>query len=272
MDETQKLREEDLRRLKNFRLLDDDFLGIVFNSDIEATELVLNIILDRNDLSVTSVVGQRELKKPIGRSVRLDIHAVDSKGKQYDVEVQRADKGASAQRARFNSSMMDTRMLKPGDEYSELADSYVIFITENDILNKGLPLYHIDRIIKETGKDFQDGSHIIYVNGAYKNDEDAIGKLMHDFRCTQADEMKYELLADRVRYFKENEGGIETMCKAMEDMRNKAAYNADLNARKTIAVSLWKSGEDIDTIASITELTVEVAEKAIDEASQLCPA
>lgn len=50
-------------------------------------------------------------------------------------------------------------------------------INYNGVSLKGLPLYHIDRYVRETGKLFEDGSHIIYVNGNYKGD-DEIGHLM----------------------------------------------------------------------------------------------
>lgn len=35
--------------------------------------------------------------------------------------------------------------------------------------------------------------------------------------------MNYDVLADRARYFKQDEKGVATMCKLMEDMRNEAA-------------------------------------------------
>ena len=62
----------------------------------------------------------------------------------------------------------------------------------------------------------------IYVNGAYKNDADPVGRLMHDFRCTSAIDMFYDELAEPVRFFKETEGGQYTVCKAMEERINKA--------------------------------------------------
>ena len=219
---TLKYREEDLRLLEGFRLLDDDFMTMVFDENIEATELLLNIILERDDLRVTRVEVQKEEKNPIvgKRTIKLDIYAVDGDGKVYDVEIQRQDAGADVHRARFHSSVIDTRMLNAQQEFKELHDSYVIFITENDVLGKELPLYHADRVIRETGEMLGDGSHIIYVNGAYKNDDDPIGKLMHDFRCTNAVDMFYPVLASQVRYFKETEGGREKMCKAIEDAVN----------------------------------------------------
>lgn len=154
-----KYKDEDLKMLAGFTFLDDDFMTFVFDRNIEATELVLNIILDRNDLKVIEVVAQREYKNPVtgGRSIKLDIYAEDSDGKVYDVEVQ------------------------------------------------------------EAGTLFEDGSHIIYVNGSYKDDTDPVGKLMHDFRCTSAVDMFYQELAKPVRHFKETEGGRSQVCKAMEE-------------------------------------------------------
>lgn len=99
----------------------------------------------------------------------------------------------------------------------ELHDSYVIFITENDYMKEGLPLYHVERVIQETQTPFKDGSHIIYVNGSYKNDADPVGKLMHDFRCTRSADMFYNELKDTVKHFKETEGGRGQVCKAMEE-------------------------------------------------------
>ena len=69
----------------------------------------------------------------------------------------------------------------------------MIFITENDVLERGLPIYHIDRVIKETGEVFQDESHIIYVNSQMRN-ETALGKLMHDFLARVQKDMYYEVL------------------------------------------------------------------------------
>ena len=209
--------EEDLQRLRGLRLLDDDFMQKVFE-DKACTEFLLRIILNRTDLKVLRVNGQQDIKNLQGRSVRLDILAVDADNRVYNIEIQRSDKGAGVKRARYNSSLIDANVTEPGEKYENLCESYVIFITENDIMKAGLPIYHIDRTVKETGELFGDESHIIYVNSQIK-DESALGKLMHDFSCTDAKDMKYKILADRVRYFKEDEKGVATMCKAMEEMR-----------------------------------------------------
>ena len=71
-----------------------------------------------------------------------------------------------------------------------------------------MPIYHVARVIQESGKLFGDGSHIIYVNGSYKNDDDSIGKLMHDFRCISADDIFYQELEKPVRHFKKRKEDV----------------------------------------------------------------
>jgi predicted transposase/invertase (TIGR01784 family) len=205
-----------IKLLQGFRLLDDDFMSKVFE-DKECAQLLLHIILDRTDLSVQDVHGQRSIKNLQGRSIRLDILAIDQEGRPYNIEIQRRDEGADAHRARYNSSLLDANLTSPGDHYTDLLESYVIFITERDVLKAGLPIYHIDRMIQETGTPFGDGSHIIYVNAQHKNDT-PLGRLMHDFSCTQAKDMHYPILAERVRYFKENMEGATTMCREVEKL------------------------------------------------------
>ena len=106
--------------------------------------------------------------------------AVNGRKEIYDIEVQRSNTGADAKRARYNSSLMDANVTEPGEKYENLCESYIIFITENDIMKEGLPIYHVDRTVIETGKLFGDEAHIIYVNSQI-HDESALGKLMYDF-------------------------------------------------------------------------------------------
>ncbi len=209
---------EDLERLRDFRLLDDDFLTKCFEGDPKYIQLVLRIVLEMPDIVVTDVRTQVFVENLLKRSVRLDIVATDSAGRKINVEIQRSDKGAGRKRARYNSSMMDANLLRKSENFDKLPETYVIFITEHDVIGKGKPLYHIGRYIFDTGESFNDGSHILYVNGEYR-DETPIGKLMHDFSCTDPEKMYYDELAERVRFFKESKEGVAIMCKAIEDMR-----------------------------------------------------
>ena len=246
----------DLQRLRGFRLLDDDFMNKVFE-DKPCAEFLLQIILQRSDLKVAQVHVQHEVKNLQGRSARLDILAVDEENRVYNIEIQRDDRGASVKRARYNSSLIDANITEPGEQYERLNETYVIFITENDVLKGGRPIYRIERIVQETGESFGDGTHILYVNAQIKDDT-ALGQLMHDFACTSADEMHYQILADRVRYFKEDTEGVATMCKVMEDMRNEAAREADKARMVKIAQRMLNSGKyTYEDIADVLEISVD---------------
>ena len=109
-----------------------------------------------------------------GRNITLDVDAMDENGEEIDIEVQGNSVGAHVRRARYHSSMVDSRMLKEGQAFRELKDSYVIFIYKHDKFRKGLPLYHVERYVGETNEQFRDGSHIIYVNGNYKGNDEIV--------------------------------------------------------------------------------------------------
>lgn len=254
-------REQLLQRIKGFRLLDDDFMTKCFENNIECTELLLHIVMDKPDLIVKKAQTQYSLKNLQGRSVRLDVYAEDSENKKYNVEVQRTDRGAGTRRARYNSSLIDANIILPGTDVDELPETYVIFITENDVLRKGKPIYHINRVIEETGESFGDGSHIIYVNGAYRDDT-PLGKLMHDFSCSNPADMNYKVLAERTRYFKEDKEGLESMCKVVEDMINEEVKESNIE----IAMRMLEDGKlSVEEVAKYFGLSEEEVKSLSEE-------
>ena len=205
--------EEDLQRLRGLRLIDDDFMAAVFE-ERACAEFLLQIILKRDDLTVKEVHGQYSIKNLQGRSVRLDILAVDRENHAYNIEVQRSDRGASEKRARYNSSLLDANLTDAGDDY--------------------------------------DQAHIVYVNSQIK-DETALGKLMHDFFCTNSKDMNYSILAQRVRYFKEDTKGVAAMCRAMEKMRDETEHETSVKH----ALAMLADGVPCEKVAKYTDLSIE---------------
>ncbi len=222
-----------------------------FSGDNKLTEFLLWILLDRTDLTVKQSLTQKEKHNIFGRSVRLDIFAVDTEGKQYNIEIQRADKGASEKRARYNLSMIDSHSLKKNDDFEALPETYIIFITENDIYKKGKPIYKIKQIIEDNDDlDFDDGTHKIYVNGAY-NGEDAIGWLMHDFRESNADKMHYAEIAESVRFHKQEDGEVSTVCRAFEEYGKEREAKGKLEVAKKLIQKNKLPLEDITEAADL---------------------
>ena len=245
--------------IANLTLFDDDLMSRAFDQNIEATELLLRLILKRN-IKVLSVNGQDEIKNSAvgGRNVILDVHALDEDGSEMDIEVQGNSEGAHVKRARFHSSMVDSRMLRAGQKFRELKDSYVIFIYKHDKFQRGLPIYHIDRYVSEIREPFGDGAHIVYVNGNYKG-EDEMGKLMQDFHQADPDNMHYKELAEGVRHYKESKGGNEIMCEAVE---NYAEEYGKEKAIEAIAINVKKLMKNANYTLEQTFAILEIPEES----------
>lgn len=249
--------QEDLQRLKKFRLMDDEFMTKCFEGDTASVELVLRILLEEPGLKVEEVRTQVFVENLLNRSVQMDIVVTDSMGRKANIEIQRSDKGAGRKRARYNASMMDANILEKGEDFDRLPETWVVFITENDVIGRGEPFYKIERCMLDTGEKFGDGSHILYVNGAYRG-ETPVGRLMHDFACSDPDEMYYKVLADRVRFFKESKEGVAIMSRVMEEM----LYECRKESRKEIALRMLRKGElSVDVIAEYSGLDVEEVER-----------
>ena len=202
------------RQIQNLCLLDNLLMQTALDGFIPGVQLILRIILDFPDLEVTELSVQKVLPNLISRDVVLDVKAVDTAERLYNIEVQRSDSGAVPLRPRYHSALMDVQFLQKGMQVTDLPETYVVFITENDVLGAGAPLYHIDRVVQETGKLFGDRAHIVYANAAYEG-TDELGCLMADFRARNPDEMYYSVLADRVRTVKSNRKGAVEMSQVL---------------------------------------------------------
>ena len=187
--------------VKHLCMMSNRFMNIMLEKNIPATQKMLRVILKNDKIKVISISVQNFIQNLYGHSAQLDILAEDENGRQFNVEIQRADEGAPAKRARFYSSSLDTVFLQAGHDYEELPDSYVIFITENDVLNYNLPIYNIDRTIRQNNAEFNDGSHIIYVNSKIQDDT-PLGKLMQDMYCTDPAKLNYKEFAPRMEFLK----------------------------------------------------------------------
>ena len=253
--------------IKNFTLMSDIFMRNVFKQR-ECLEYVLQVIMEKQDLKVIEQIIQKDYKNLQGRSAIMDCVARDSEGKQFDVEIQQDNEGASPKRARYHSGLMDMNTLNPGQDFDELPESYVIFITRDDILGYDFPIYHIDRHIKEADDSFQDEAHIIYVNSR-KQEDTELGRLMHDLHCKNADEMHSPVLAKRVHELKDTQKGVELMCHEMEKIYSEGMESGEkrgeLKAKKETALSLAEMGLPVEKIAKAVNHNVNEVQKWIDE-------
>ena len=247
--------------IREARLIDNAFMNAFFDNNKRAVEFILRIILDDKKLKVTDSKVETLLVNASWREVILDIYAIDGNGNNINVELQRSNEGANVKRARYHSAMLDTHMLQKNHRFEDIKDSYVIFITEEDVFGRGLPIRRIERVFTDTGEQINDGGHIIYVNGADQNSATELGRLMHDFFCKDPDEMHYQLLAKRARSLKKGDKNVESYCDKW-DRENKEEKAIE------IAKNLIIRGKDtMEEIAEVTGIPVEkIYELARDRA------
>ena len=269
-----------MERIKKLRLIDDELMTVVFSGDKKVTELLIRILLNRNDLRVTKSMTQEQKHNLFGHSVTLDIVAEDIFKTEYNIEIQRADKGAVARRIRYHQAMIDSHTLKKQEDFDKLPNLYIIFILEHDMFEMGEPVYFVNKTLNVKDEDgnnllFDDGCNIMYVNGEYKGD-DSLGKLMHDFSTPNADEMYYTELAERVRFYKQDETGVKMASKIVEEYGNDRAaealqqgiqQGAQQQAIET-AIRMIKRKLPVDDIAEFTGLTIEEIQKLQEQESQ----
>ena len=205
-----------------------------------------------------NVKTQFDLKKLMGaRSLILDAYATDSEGKRYNIEAEKSENRAEPHRARYHLSALDVESSKTCTDFDQLPTTYIIFITENDIFKANEPIYPIERVNLKTGKPFDDGEHIIYINASYKNENTELRKLLHDFMCSDPKDMVVPEISECANEWKNTKKGELEMCKAVEEYANTKIVE--------IAINLLKAGQTVTFTSTITKLAVDyVKQLAID--------
>ena len=263
--EIEKKKSRYLEKIKQLRLMDDTFFNSCFDGNIPCMEVVLRAVLGNDRLRVTEVITQQSVPNLYGRAIRFDALATDGET-IYDIEIQRSDEGAIPRRARFNSSMIDSREVSKGTLFPDLPETYVIFITEHDVWKRGKPLYTVRRTFEDTEEVFNDGTHILYVNGECQS-ESPLGRLMHDFFCSDPNDMYSDVLAERVRFFKEDEKGVAAMCNVMKEIYDDGFASGEAQGEARGEVRGEIRGAETERIKSIKNLISSLgitAEAAMD--------
>ena len=240
-------------------MMSDMFMRNVLNI-LECAEYILRVITENDDLELTEVVVQKDYKNLQGRSAVLDCVAVNGRKEIYDIEVQQEKAGAGPKRLRYHSSIIDAHSLFAGEDFEKLPESKVIFIVDEEVENEVAPIFHIKRTVRETGRDYNDKSEIIYINARMKENTD-MGRLMHDFHCTKAEDMYSKVLAERVRVLKETQEGVEIMCKEMDKIYKAGELIGEERGKEkgkyVTAMKLLELGAREDMIAEAVGHSVE---------------
>ena len=260
---------EDFRaQTRDLCLMHDVFMRACFQHSLLCVQVVLRVIL-RKDLRITKVTAQKSLTNLRGRrSIVMDILAEDEDGLLYNVEVQVDLKGANPRRPRYHLSAMDMSVKKPGKHFERLPEAFSIFLVAGDPFGAGKPIYVFTRRT-EDGLPLGDGTTIIYVNVLMQDVETELGRLCHDFCCTNPDDMYFPELAAVTRHFKEDPEGASIMGNMSEDLfkagkrqgmkegERKGLKQGETKEKRSTATRLLAQGKlTLEEIAAGVDLTL----------------
>jgi len=210
MGNKSKIREE-ARKLNPI----DDLMFRKMAEDKEFCQEILRVILEDSKLIVLESIPQWTGTNLQGRSVILDAKCVKGDGKQINIEVQKSDSDDHQRRVRYHGAILTTNIANPGIKFEDVPNVCVVFISKFDIFAGNLPLYHVDRVVRETEQVVDNGFEEVYVNTKIKNGSE-VSELMEIFVDDNAYSNKFPKTSDGKHRYKETEGGLNVMCEIME--------------------------------------------------------
>jgi predicted transposase/invertase (TIGR01784 family) len=196
-----KIREE-VKKLNPI----DDMMFRKMAEDKEFCQEILRVILEDDKLVVLESIPQWVGTNLQGRSVILDAKCVKGDGMQVDIEVQKADDDDHQRRVRYNGAILTTNITDPGIKFEKVPDVCVVYISKFDIFEGNRPLYHVDRIVRETQQVVTNGFTEVYVNAKVK-DGSEVSELMEVFTEDQTYNEKFPKTSEGKHRYKETEGG-----------------------------------------------------------------
>lgn len=206
-----KISEKERERIKEMTPMNDIMMQAMFEGNDRLVEYILRLLTGIKDLRVIKMDIQKVFKANLMyRSIRVDIYASDSKGREYNMEVQNDPDDANGDRARYHMGMMDTHAVIQGDDII-LPPTYVVFIMKKTNYKKKRPIYHFTYRDISTNLPLDTGSHIIYFDLSCKA-RSKLRDLQHDFLCKNPKDMRTALMRKSASWCKETKKGVKKMC------------------------------------------------------------
>ena len=241
----------------------DDIMFCKMAEHKEFCEEILRVILEDDGLTVIEAIPQWQGKNLTGRSVVLDAKCVTGDGRHINIEVQKADDDNHLKRARYNAAVLTTNISETGKKFEFIPDVCIVFISKFDIFDGGLPLYHIDKVVRETGQVIEDGLTEIFVN-TVNYDGSKPARLMKLF--TENDtysEDEFPVTSELKSRLKSSEGGSRTMNEILEKLISDEKRESELLGEKRGEKRGRREGEKEGKIKGANEEKLRIAKDMI---------
>ena len=195
----------------------DDLMFRKMAENMGFCEEILQVILEDPDLTVLEAIPQWQGTNMQGRSVILDAKCKLGAGTEVNIEVQKPDDDNHQKRVRYNGAILTTNLTDPKTKFKDIPDVCVVFISKSDFFKRNHAVYHVDRILRETGELVENGFTEVYVNAAVK-DSSRASRLMTVFTDSDAYSEEFPETSAQKSIYKKTEGGIQAMCDVVKDL------------------------------------------------------
>lgn len=234
---SEKFSPEVVDAVKKYNLI-DDVLFTKAAEDKEFCQEVLRTICGDSGLVVVENRTQHRMHNLRGRSVVFDALCKLKNGTLVNIEVQKANIDDYQKRARYHGAVLSANITKKSTKFKDVPSIVIVFITNFDLFRKGFALYHIDRVLRETGEIVENGLSEIYVNATVK-DGSNVSELMRIFVNLKAyNDKLFPVVSGVKKYYKETEEGENIMCAITEEVFAKGEAKGILRSIKNLVESL----------------------------------
>ncbi len=260
--------------VRNLRLIDDDLFKVV-GEDVPTSQEMLRALLNDENIVVLQVFTQVQMVG-LKREIRLDMKCILGNGNICNMEVQKSNINDDIRRTRFHNSILTVNNTEKGMEFKDIPDVISIYISEYDVLGNGQRITPVRRCQKLGDRyvPVDDGELIIFANTIFTDEElgnrasmsDADRLLTLFIRRDIFYDEKFPHTSNRVKYFKENEEGVDTMCKAVEEYGDRRAKIAEARGKKE---ALQKTARNMKVENAPTEFIMKVTGLSREEIENL---
>ncbi len=231
----------------------------------ELCKELLETILGRKIAKIVYKEGEKEFDVALNsKSVRLDVYIEGEEKTVYDLEMQAANEGELDVRSRYYQAMIDINAIQRGTPYTELPDSFIIFICDFDLFQKERSIYTFQNLCLEDNEvHLNDKTTKIFLNSKSKGlDVSDQLKAFLDFvrTNTASNDFTKRLESEMDKTRKNEEWRNEYMSLYVHEqvVYNRGKREGELQKLVELLVKKMKRNKTSETIAD--ELEVEINE------------
>ncbi len=247
------MREAYKEKLNRLRIVDDDFAKIVLD-DKDVLEYIKNAVIKDEEDEIIDYNVQKLIHNPYGRSIELDVF-IETTKRYINIEVENSKSRSHPKRWKFHQGQIGVYVSKPNEPFEKMKECCVIVLGNYDYFDKEWPLYEFPYRSNDRDIKLKDGSNIIYTNLMYKGD-DELGKIAHDFKCSDPNDMYSDVLKKRVDYLKNSEEGVKFMCEIWDEIREEGRIEGKSQGKEENLVECIKAIMNKFQLSSIEAMEV----------------